>query len=163
MYTHTVYNTEGNPLYPSWTSRPGARHSPARTGRERGGDGGGKVTRRGETAEPAGVGEESKKLPHPVLSDLLHGGGLPMSGPLHGCGQVVPRFTRLIPGAFLAHSKKFWLRLRCQTISGESNILCMKFMKMSGGASQLQNCGRNKHLHVTVQAHLNIAVRQEDL
>lgn len=55
---------------------------PNRTGRERGGDGGGKVVKRGETAGPAGVGEENKNLPHPLLSDLLRGGGLAMSGPL---------------------------------------------------------------------------------
>lgn len=59
---------------------------PTRTGRERGGDGRGKVVKRGDTAGPAGVGEENKNLPHPLLSDLLRVGGLAMSGPLHDCG-----------------------------------------------------------------------------
>lgn len=55
----------------------------------------------GETTDPAGTGgrrgKEIKNLaslsPHPLLSDLLWGGGPAMSGAPHGCGATVTLHT----------------------------------------------------------------------
>lgn len=45
---------------------------------------------------PAAMGEENKNRLHPLLFDLLLGGGLAMSGPLQGSGQGVQLFAQLI-------------------------------------------------------------------
>lgn len=58
-----------------------------RTGREGGGDGGGKFARKGEAEGPAGEGEVIQNFPYPLLSDLLHG-GLTMSAQLRGSEEL---------------------------------------------------------------------------
>lgn len=122
---------------------------PSRTGRERGGDGGGMVARRGETAGPAGLGEENRNLPHPLLSDLPLGGGLAMSGPLHGCGWAVQRFTRLSNAVICCtKSLKNCYKHAVYMTNGERCILLAILLQRARFSSLPQHCYQTGSLPV---------------
>lgn len=73
----------------SWTSRRGTVCGLPEQRGENEGNKEGKAVRNWEVQLGWGGGREEQNLPHPLLSDPLHGEGPTKSGPLHGAEEII--------------------------------------------------------------------------